>query len=605
MNHLHQYQLKVTLIAPFLTQSSGGGAFGLDAAIARDIQGRPLLPGSLIAGNLSHAWKAWVSMGIGDAGTYLDWLGKPSAEEGGESDGHFEPSRRNLYIEDLIGTEGDGMHTLQRIRIDPERGAVDKGALLVMEQPWVPGSEIIFAGRVRFYGNQAEAKSLPHALRAALDWAGQLGAQRGVGFGRIKQVQIEAEKPGDTVELNLTPENESLGLSLTFDQPFCLAERSLGNNLFVGTEVIPGAALKGALADAWAQLLGKPLGSAVDQEFDPERPSLGQHYDRILVRHAIPGSKNTAAIVPPCSLVKTAVGEFRDIAALESLSSLGDGAPAFAIDWKGQDFAAVNEHFGWPTLKRDLRVRTAIDAATGRAADAQLFAYESIVPNEATTWQTEIRLDQVPEEERGKASAELAGLLQALGGQLGPIGKSKSFAHILPGATKMAKPDTREDGLWIVTLQTPALMGDWRNLNEASGVIAMEQLYRDYFQQASGKALQLVRYFARQRLAGGRYLHRRYRPGHAYRPWFLTEAGSVFVLRANEDQEAAAQACVETWQRTHLPLPQWLVDEAAGQALWRSVPYLPEGGYGQVAVNLPCHDGAALAQPTSEGDPHA
>lgn len=589
MTALHRYTLRVTLSAPFLTQSSSAARFGLDAAVARDHKGRPVLPRTLVTGHLSHAWRAWTDMGIPSAQTCLDWLGKGSDDESGS----YEPTRKSLFIDDLVGPDGSGDGTSQRIRIDSERGAVDKGALKIAEQPWAPGTDLIFSGDVRFYGNAKSANSLPQAMRAALEWAGQLGAERGVGFGRIKEVHIAPANSAGVVPDAVRPTSKGLELplALAFEHPFCFAERNLDNNLFAGSEIVPGAALKGALADAWARLLGKATGTPVGPGFDPARPALSAGYTQLLFTHAIPGSVDGPAAVPPQSLVKTDKGAFRDVALLDDLPLYDGKAPAFAVDWKGKDYGTVYRHFGWPALERDLRVRTAIDLARGRAEDEKLFAYESVVPNDTTRWHCAIRGNGLADANQAQAMQELTSLLEALGWELGPLGKTKVFARLQAGKATDTTAQSRGHGHWIVTLQTPALLGDWRKLDETSGEAAMTQLYRDYFQEASGGTLTLVRHFTRQRLAGGRYLHGRFRgKDAAYRPWLLTEAGSVFVLETASDK---ARAKVQEWLRTHLPAPTWLLDDA-GNEPWRAIPYLPEGGYGQIAVNLPCHEGEPL-----------
>ncbi|MBK6744818.1 MAG: hypothetical protein IPG66_18435 [Hydrogenophilales bacterium] len=590
MTTLHHFTLSLTLTAPFLTQSSGAAAFGLDAAVARDHLGRPILPNTLVVGNLSHAWQSMHALGVAEAEDCLTWLGTGS----GDDAGHFEPMRKSLHIDDLVGSDPSGDHTLQRIRVDREHSAVDKGALMIAEQPWAPGSELTFTGKVRFFGHADEAQRLTHALRAALHWAGQLGAERGVGFGAIKQTQFDkvAAPAANTAIQAPTAHGAQLPFALAFEHPFCLAERNLDNNLFASSEVIPGGALKGALADAWAHLLGKKAGSPIEAGFDSARPALSQHYTDILFRHAIPGTAKQAANVPPCSLVKIGDGQFRDIAALEEPGLINGQAPEFAVDWKGKDHAKVRHHFGWPNLERDLRVRTAIDIATGRAKKAQLFAYESIVPDGSVRWHGAILLDRVDKADQDRVMAELVSLLADLGHEIGPLGKTKAFARLEAVTSAIAEAQPRNDGLWIVTLQTPALLGDWRELDEAAGAEDMEALYRCYFSEASDGALELVRDYARQRLAGGKYLHNRFRKGKPYTPWLLTEAGSVFVLKANNGD---SQACVESWLSKHLPTPDWLLAEASSAPAWRAIPYLPEGGYGQIAVNLPCHDGKPLA----------
>jgi len=53
--------------------------------------------------------------------------------------------------------------------------------------------------------------------------------------------------------------------------------------------------------------------------------------------------------------------------------------PEFQPDWK--DWTTVNTDFGWPKVRKELRVRTAIDANARRAKTGNLFAYETVVPD--------------------------------------------------------------------------------------------------------------------------------------------------------------------------------------------------------------------------------
>jgi hypothetical protein len=304
---------------------------------------------------------------------------------------------------------------------------------------------------------------------------------------------------------------------------------------------------------------------------------------------------------------------YHDVARQDNEPVIIDGsAAAFQVDWKGPDYAVINRHFGWPALQRELRIRTAIDPATGRSMDEALFAYESVVPDGETAWYTEIRLDGVPpeEEERQAVARQLGDLLQALGGEIGFLGKTKAFAAARLGEKwNPAHVGAAGSGSeWVIALQTSALIGDWRALDESAGEEDMRGMYACAFREFSGGALELVRYFARQRLAGGRYLHHRFRKGQDYRPWLVTEAGSVFVLKAVASREVAsrekdAAGFMETWQRSNLPLPKWLEEEAkaANRHRWQAIPFLPEGGYGEINVNLACHDGKPLELKTELG----
>jgi hypothetical protein len=376
-------------------------------------------------------------------------------------------------------------------------------------------------------------------------------------------------------------------------------EKSLGqNNLFEGREVIPGAVLKGALASTWAAFLGRAPDTSVSEAFDSKRQALGRHFDKLLFRHAFPLMDGERALTLPQSLAK-AGKRFCDVADCPVAIRLKDHedkyvAPAFPIDWKSKDYGHVLPALGWPDLKKETRVRTAIDASTGRAEDEKLFAYECVVPGE-TRWGLNLSFAMIESDtEREKVRDQLAGLLYALGGEIGWIGKTKTFARLAP---KPAFPTRRVSGLPSalkmgdtvrLQLQTDALMGNWLALNESAGVEEVEKLYGDAFDELSVGALKLHNYFARQKLLGGNYFWHRHGAGAPYRPWLLTEAGSVFVLEVLEPQ--AAKEWLERWLERGLPLPAWLdkealESEAKGRPRWQTIPYLPEGGYGEILIN--------------------
>jgi hypothetical protein len=65
------------------------------------------------------------------------------------------------------------------------------------------------------------------------------------------------------------------------------------------------------------------------------------------------------------------------------------------------------------------------------------------------------------------------------------------------------------------------------------------------------------------------------------------------VLAAVQDKESEAQACIDDWFEHGLPLPEFTLPRRRHDDLppndWRNCPYLREGGYGEIAVNLRVH----------------
>jgi hypothetical protein len=262
------------------------------------------------------------------------------------------------------------------------------------------------------------------------------------------------------------------------------------------------------------------------------------------------------------------------------------------VDWK--DAGDVNTKFGWPKLTRELRVRTAMDRQRRRAQEAQLFAYEMVVP-EGRDWYGTVDLSRIPQDARPAVVAQLQSLLSY---GLRGLGKTKVSAQVqtdvslTPVHTSYANP---YDNLWVVTLQTPMLLCDPTLLNETSGNNELFAAYDAAWQDISGGVIELVRFFASQSLAGG-YQALRFQPNQPYNPFLLTDHGSVFVLEAAHDH-ALAQAFVNEVLYHGLPLPTWAKTRYGED--WRTCPFLPEDGFGEVVVNLSCHTQQKPAQEVS------
>ena len=642
MAQVRQWKVKLTLEGPVLTQATSAGSPGLDALMARTPDGGAwCLPGTHVKGRLRQAWEE-LDGACGWAVPVGTLLGKEAANPEGTGTGSVDPARGVLHFTDFVCTshsipaapgpapaaesgasagaesgepeaepaEEQGAEqasgpsatshgpaeTLFRVRMDAERGSVDRGAYLVMEAPFAVGEKVVFEGTVRTVadGSVFSTEEVERWLRKGFAWIPAFGAERTVGFGRLTGITVEAV--GDTG----TEGRFGNGDEWFFLDPleaFCIARPKVASNLFEAEEVIPGGVIKGCLAAAWAQALGE-ASSAVGPGFDKARPELSEHFWAVRFTHAFPcGADGKRAVVFPQSLVQWGDGSFKDVALGPDPyhtpnfdTEFGGRAPAFSVDWKGKAWGAVTRHFGWPDLKKDLRVRTAMDPASRKGADEKLFAVETVVPGH-TRWKFRIDLSRVPDTAREKVAQQLKELLGL--GLLG-LGKTKAAARIesTGEGSRMASSLDPIDGKWIVTLQTPALLGDPSELGETSGADALKKIYEAEWHDLSGGLLQLSDYFARQRLAGGYYLHRRFRDGQDYRPYLLTEAGSVFVLQAADGiGEAEAKEAIKNLLDHGLPPPQWVRALAAETKLWQHCPYLPENGYGEIAVNLPVHRG--------------
>ncbi len=590
---------------PFITQSTVPGPYGIDAVMARDSKGRSYIAGTHVAGKLREAWEELESVLGGrrpelvpDKRGIDELLGKASGQD--EADGDFDPHSKVLYFSDFTCQHPEAKGKARyRIEIDELAGAVKKGAIQVIESPFDPGETVPFAGKVTFLArNREQAELIREYVRSGMAWIDQVGAFASVGFGRVKDIEVgRLEDQSCHMEKVRSQVNETgFGLAILPEEPFCIARRpTRENNLFVSEEIIPGNVIIGAIARMLQQLGAQEEGSPFCE--------LWNNLSKIRVLHAFPASKCfTRPVTPPLSLVK-AEGRLYDAALLESPCLINGKAPEFSVDWKdGRD---VKARFGWPDLRRELRVRTAIDSEKGRSENEALFAYEMVVPD-GRSWLTRVDAERIEDQEEClRALNQLAALLEL--GLLG-LGKTKAIARTVI-LEKRALRDAFDPaggqgplgpgGNVVITLQSPALLlcpegllADGSVLNEKSG---HEKLMKAY-SRAWGDlcpGLELKRFFAMQRLSGGIYQHHRFRKDAAfYYPWILTEAGSAFVLRV--DDRDAAEAALTEWLEKGLPIPEpvrefYCIPPEEGEQ-WKHCPFIPQNGFGEIAVNLAVHE---------------
>jgi hypothetical protein len=590
--------IELHIKGPFLTKSSAPGEYGLDECVARDGDGRPYIPSTHVAGKLREAWEELASA-LEQADETSSAVPDRSAIGvmlGTEAEGDFSPRNKQLLFTDFTLYGGPGEDAVRyRIRIDPERGAVCDRAQLMLESPFASGDKLRFIGRLCVLAsNEKEVETIRNQVGCGLQWVAQIGAFRSLGFGSLSEIELGEPEP---IHTDIPDEDarfdEALGLVIQPESSFCTNASGPTHNLFESTEHIPGNAILGCLADMLNLLEGKNGRKVASAE--GEFSALRENFSRLCVSHAFPSNRcMTRPVTMPGSLVK-AGGDY-DVALEPEPRLINGTTPAFQVDWK--DDGGLRKRFGWPELNRELRVRTAIDSAARRAEDEKLFAYDMIRPD-GCCWLSRIDLAGVPEDQRGEVSRRLRALLSL--GLVG-FGKSKTVArvNVLPGGEigdVMDTTDIRglgEDGLICLCLQTDALLLNPGELNETSTHVELLRAYRRIW-SALCDGLRLARFFATQRLAGGEYqahrFHRWGKDGEDYYPWLLTEAGSVFIFSVSSHDQAERK--MEQWLRSGLPVAPairafyGLPDDR--DQWWKWCPYIPQNGYGEIAVNLEVH----------------
>ena len=587
---LHAIEIEITLEAPYLIHGNDPGRYGLDATLLTDHRDRPILPGTLVAGRIVEAWCSLSGqLGNADAAT---WFGQKGVTgQGG--------SRARLLVDDLVLSQVDGKPVngkpqgdeLTRIRQNEDTGAVEPGALLIIEQIAAPGAQLQFKGTWRAWATGEEIKTLVPQLQAALRLQTQLGAYRGVGFGRLKSLAVSA-KSVQPAPLKLPQGQDRYRLALSGDAALCVGARSRHGNVFESSDRISGGTLLGAIARMLADRHG-----AID--LDAIGTPLAKHFSALRCTQALPAQKGQARPAPlPQSLI--AYGdEICDAWPHSRPPPELAHSPAFQTDWKGKDYAIATATQGWGKTGRHLRVRTDIDQ-DGKAKEKSLFAYECVhAPrddsgNLLTEWLFDLDLSGIAEpEERTEVSQELDELLRH---GLFPLGKTDAVMGLQwispgqPGAAPVWKsviPELSKAGELIpVLLVSDALLFPTTTVadNPDADLLAIYQAaFASLAEQAGHKgALQLSHFFATQRLEGGKYFKFRFLDpkNKPYQPWVLTEAGSLFVFKVENAENA--KKLLQCWQDQGLGLPEWVKKDYGDT--WQDHPYRPEAGFGEVII---------------------
>ena len=590
---MQSFKIEIDIEGPITTAGLEAPAYGVDTGFLRDNHDRPVLSGSLVKGVVREALEAMsiAAPKLLSSDTIERWFGKASGHVA-DTSASFDPARSAVRFGDFHLTSPpspaatSGSSIITRIQVDAETGSVEKGMLQVLESPLASGAVGTFAGTVRVYDETRAADARKWIVKA-LRLIPALGGVKSAGFGFIVQVRdadcAESEINGSKPKLKTPPDllqsagADTFRFALHFDEPFLVASHAISGNLFKGSAVIPGAAVKGALADTlrWKGKLS----------------TLGEALDQVIFRHAKParvmgnGSVKRPRVIP-WSLYS--VDDFdRDALnfrrlgdALSHPPETAQGFVAFQNDWKDgckaiETARKLYGHEFEPAY--DIRTRTAI-SASGVAATSQLFTHMRVIPQKDFVWVGELRRGQCDEK-------RFMEIVQALSEGLYALGKTRAPAEVtmLPAEPKKAEPyqlvaDGR-DTKWRIILETDALLHGPGTAalysNIADGRQRLLEQYKHYFTGAGFEVTDL-QFFGRQRWVGG-YQARRFSASKDYYPQLLTEAGSVFILTLPASQDEKVKCLAESG----LPLPASIPD--ASLQFERSA-FNPENGYGEVTI---------------------
>ena len=592
----HIFELRVVVESPFIFPGAEMHSVGVDATALRDDDGHAILPTDHLKGLLLEAARTCAPNDpptpLIDERTRNDWFG---TEKGNDAnDQSWEPDRGRLLFADLAA-EKDGawdnqpssrrLHT--RIQIDDERGAVEEGMLQTIELAAPFGRLITFAGKMLFHGEEVEARQVEKSLTKALRLIPFFGGLRSIGFGRHRAEQSSIahlnSEPLIAPSLRQAPAAR-LVFEATFDRPFLIAATALANNIFVGGTVLPGGAIKGALADMLAR-----AGLQPDARKAAAVPELSQVLGRLHVSHAFP-VENGARLDRSLPLsIKTLGGEaFQDagVDGDEARGLIGGMCADFQPDWKSKDFAAFGKTTGRNVtlgrLSHRQRTHTVIDRATGTAKDENLFVEVARGPQlDKQPLRLRFRVEFAAGDERTEAAKDIAAILA---GPIDAIGKTRAVMRLKP-VDDRPDPPVADLGPWRVVLETPAALLDLDSpLAPRDGdrpVSARAQLAAYVSEVVKGAELNDC--FLQLRRAGGYHARRGSRP---YRPTLIFEPGSTLLLRRVAGASDDPAQALRIYLKAGLPVMRWTsATTMAKETDWTANAYLPQNGYGEISVD--------------------
>jgi hypothetical protein len=620
--------MRLTLQAPLISSGGGDATRGLNRIFYRNADRQFALQGSHLKGKLREALQE-LHAGGAIAGVNLKEL------FGNEnSAGHYLPEYAALRFSDFIlqgNPAAPASQSLTRVSIDTQTGTSRESFLQMTENIAGVGASTEWEGKISFFAVEAnQAKKLADIILLGLKWVTAVGAVKGSGYGRLEnvvQVSLAPCQPRHTFPTKPVSRRD-LTLIFTFDDDLLIGgvKKKKAVNYLESQYVIPGAVIKGALARFLNELCGNTVltagidgsNAAVHQHFE----KLAEYFSALQISHAFPCSANPApattprAVTVPFSTVRTSENKFFDVAQAAKPQPDQQGrAPEFMIDWK--DPEALNKDFGWAECEIINKTRTAIDPQTRRAHEEKLYTFQYLTPYVAgppsnkqnvgrpkVKWIARVRFPELKTEQQ-QLLDEFCLAIKSGWQFLGKRG-ARFTCEVVPGHLP-AKINSHAqgllvDGLAVVALQTDALLFDGRTLAEKRDQIDLFEIYCHYWQQATKQSCELERFFARQKLWGG-YLAQRYKLGPNYYPFVLTEAGSVFVLRAKD--AGRAKTCLRELKENGLPLPEEISQQiaAAGKAPWQACPFVRENGFGEINLNLEWHWNNSFPAANEGGQP--
>ncbi|GMG85346.1 type III-B CRISPR module-associated Cmr3 family protein [Paralimibaculum aggregatum] len=560
--------VSVTVISPWAIPGDEAAGTGQDIRLARDAKKRLILPGTHVKGHLRAALEAMAEETHIARSRIAELLGSESSARGPDWTDANVPHRGSVSVGDLAicactpeppATGSDAPWVgdpAVRIEIDEDLGSVREGNLLFVECPFSFGTEVTFAGDILLRASEDAAKTRELIARAA-ERVFAIGGMKSVGYGRVKPGSWKIGAPAAVRPADAEPTAARLTIEWQIDRPFLVNASRESGNLVIGDEIIPGGAIKGALAALMAR-----------STIAPEQLSA------IRISHAFPASDSapTAWRRPIPLSISIASGS-------AWCHLLGDVETKrephrFQGDWKEAERAAVKTALGWPDVEPEKagRSRTAIDAETlgARYIDEDQAVASAVAGQEGGQLFSAIAVRPGGHRWVGEIAGDAAVLQQVLAiAKIGIpwLGKTQAIITATSWQPAAAASVLEPGSYYNLCLITEAALLNPEDLRKGT------TLFDAYASTLARLGLKLERSFTREELRGG-YLALRYPPeSGGYSPWLVTLPGSVLRVSV-EDAALAAQVLAHG-----LPPADCYSED------WQRTPFLRENGYGQV-----CHD---------------
>jgi hypothetical protein len=620
MKTYHELQVELTVRAPFISAGGADAVRGLDKLFVRRPDGRIAVNDSHIKGKLREALKELNGYeAIPESFEIKDLFGPEEPKKDNTAPPPDHRMKGRLHFSDFIASNPvlsandlAKQDRLTKVRINSTTGTSKEQCLLTIESIFETGTPVTINGTISFFADIDEATMIATTLSSGLKWITAIGGAKGSGFGRLEQVKT-ALSHSDPVTASLLPETyQEFNIHFEFLDDLLIGGIKKATYFVESETTISGGAIKGSIARFLNRLCGtKPDWTSIDENnraIFEKFPLLAQQFSRIHCSHAFPAGFDQ--VHRPVRIPFSAVTVNGDTSSMYDVA-LHPGAvldnqsriPLFQINWKS--FDSAHRMFGWTFPEITNKTRTAIHAEAKRAKDEKLYTFQYLSPYQAKEagqdscsrkirWITTIRLPNLEPEAQRQLAKEFFDAVQQGWRYLGKRDARFTFSvhESEPNAFHEdfeALSQEQADGQAIIVLQSDTLMFDGKMLAENQGCFPdLHAVYRDYWHWISEGSCKLIRFFARQKFAGGYQAQYSFQLHDRYYPFILTEAGSVFVLKILD--EAKAKSILRKYKQDGLRLPPDIAARIPDKAAqWKSCPFVPENGYGEIAVNMAWH----------------